>query len=479
MNKKNLHIFIIIFGIIFLNLSVFHVNLWFDETYSVAMATHSFKEIWNIGGHDVHPILYYFVLHLFYLLTHSSSILIYRLFSALCVSILGILGYTHIRKDFGEKTGLLFSFFVYFSGVSVTYANEIRMYALTMLVITILGIYAYRLSKKDKLVYWVVFGLSSLASIYLHYYGLMSAGIINLILLIYFIKNKNKSSCIKLLFLGVIQGILYLPWLTYFISQLNTMSENGFWINITFPKTLIQILGFTFSGKLSMYVGFVLSIAIYVYLIYLIKKHGFKENTPAIFAILVYVLVIVSALIMTKILGRDILYYRYLIVVTGLMFFAISYLLSKGGKITKVICALVLVIGIFNNFSLICENYSLNNMKHIKYVKENIKEGDVIVYPSIGTGSVFDIHFPNNKQYFCNLANWGVEEAYNAFGPQMQTYITTDFLEECQGRIWLITPVNSKFYENNFKGYNIISEKDFKTAYDDYSCKIRLIEKNM
>ena len=55
MNKKNLHIFIIIFGIIFLNLSVFHVNLWFDETYSVAMATHSFKEIWNIGGHDVHP----------------------------------------------------------------------------------------------------------------------------------------------------------------------------------------------------------------------------------------------------------------------------------------------------------------------------------------------------------------------------------------------------------------------------------------
>ena len=60
-DKKNkyIHIGIIILGIIFISLSAFHENIWFDESYSVSIARHSFSEIWNITGHDVHPPLYY------------------------------------------------------------------------------------------------------------------------------------------------------------------------------------------------------------------------------------------------------------------------------------------------------------------------------------------------------------------------------------------------------------------------------------
>ena len=35
---KILHIIIILLGIIFLGIPVFHTNLWFDESYSVALA---------------------------------------------------------------------------------------------------------------------------------------------------------------------------------------------------------------------------------------------------------------------------------------------------------------------------------------------------------------------------------------------------------------------------------------------------------
>ena len=65
---KLLHIAIIITGSIFIGLSIFHSNMWFDESYSVALARHSFAEIWQIGGNDVHPILYYFCLHVLYLI---------------------------------------------------------------------------------------------------------------------------------------------------------------------------------------------------------------------------------------------------------------------------------------------------------------------------------------------------------------------------------------------------------------------------
>ena len=53
---KYLHIAIIILGSIFILFSSFHESLWFDESYSVGIASHSFSEIWSIGSHDVHPI---------------------------------------------------------------------------------------------------------------------------------------------------------------------------------------------------------------------------------------------------------------------------------------------------------------------------------------------------------------------------------------------------------------------------------------
>ena len=54
------------------------------------------------------------------------------------------------------------------------YAVEIRMYSWAILAVTVLAIYAYRLSKEDNTKNWIIFGISSLASIYLHYYGLLS-----------------------------------------------------------------------------------------------------------------------------------------------------------------------------------------------------------------------------------------------------------------------------------------------------------------
>lgn len=66
------HIIIIVIGIIFNSIGIFHTNLWFDETYSVAIATHSFSDIWNIGGNDVHPVLYYWILKIINIITGGN-----------------------------------------------------------------------------------------------------------------------------------------------------------------------------------------------------------------------------------------------------------------------------------------------------------------------------------------------------------------------------------------------------------------------
>lgn len=147
--SKWIHIIIIVLGIIWVSIPIFHSNLWFDEAYSVGMANHTFGEIWNIGGHDVHPVLYYWILHILNLL-FGNQIMLYRIFSAICVAILGILGYTHIRKDFGDKTGMFFSFLVFFFPINLVYAGELRMYTLAMLLVTLMAIYAYRIYKRKE-----------------------------------------------------------------------------------------------------------------------------------------------------------------------------------------------------------------------------------------------------------------------------------------------------------------------------------------
>jgi hypothetical protein len=499
---KNIHIAIIIAGIIFNCISIFHPNLWFDEAYSVGIANKSFVSIWTIGGNDVHPVLYYWILHIIYLITKAfgvginGTIIAYRVFSAVCISLLGILGFTHIRKDFGEKTGAFFSFFSYFLPVMCIYAAEVRMYSLAILLVSILAIYAYRLFKNENdTKNWFIFGLTSLACIYVHYYGLMAAGIINCVLLFYFVKQKKTKAIIKILTSGVIQLLAYIPWIMYFMKQLKNVS-GGFWIGFEFPKTLFQLIGTQFSGNLKEIIGFIFAILMYVYVIYKVikkksdskaikNKKSEEENQDkfALISIGIYFSVILAAVLITAVMKTSILYYRYLFVITGLFIFFISYYVAKEKNkiIVGMICLATVVLGIWSNVMQIKEAYNKENMTPIAYLQENVQKDDVILFDesNFGTGSVVSLYFTDNKQFYYNPSNWGVEAAYEAFGKQLKIYTNTDFIDECNGRIWIIDSDNSDYYNKFFnnENYNKISQKLIKVGYENYVYNMILVEK--
>lgn len=484
---KTLHITLIALGTIFIFASVFHSNIWFDEAYSVGMADQNMIDIWKIGGHDVHPVLYYWMLRVVSLLT-GGSILAYRLFSALPIALLGILGITHIKKDFGEKTGILFSFFSYFLPMMAVYANQIRMYSWAIYIVTILAIYTYRTylgnnTKKN----WVIFGITSLASIYIHYYGLMAAGLINLFLLIHFIKRKKWKDLRVQIILGILQIILFIPWILALLAQMKHVG-GGFWIGFKFPDSILEIVGCQMNGTRNeteiLFIGFLANVLLFTSLGITALKNRNKENFNlkiVICSVLIYLSVIVAALIMTQIIGSPILYYRYLFVITGLYIFAVSHILAESNNkyLISVVCTVVIFLGTYNNYIQIKDNYSTENGKQIEYLKENIQEDDVLVYSNIGNGSVFASYFKDNKQYFYNGANWGVEEAYKNWSPQMETWITTDFLEKCTGRVWIIDSQDNGFYNElfNTEDFKYISTKYFDTPYQNYIYNITLVER--
>ena len=517
-NTKIIHISIIVLGIIFISLSAFHNSIWFDESYSVAISNHSFGEIWTIGGHDVHPVLYYWILHIIRAI-FGNQIILFKLFSVVAFAILGIIGYTHIRKDFGEKVGILFSFFVFFLPLNVIYAGQVRMYPLAMLLVTLTAIYAYRIfAEKEncKTKNWILFALFSLSAAYTHYYALAAAVVINLLLLIYLViqsvrKKKITKNLKAFIIAGMLQILAYLPWLMYLLLQASQVSS-GYWIEFQFPETLIEMFTFQFVGNLQEtkympdYVAIIFGLLICVSVLFLLYRRNrlfalysnnnaintnnnidkkqkeiieICNNTPAKLAISVYILVVLAVCIVSIVIGRSILYARYLLCITGLLIFFISFILGRYGNkyIISIICVFSIILASYTNLGLIKTNYDESNSQPIDYLKQNIQEGDILVYGNEGEPFVVSANFPDVKQYFWDEADWKVDEAYKAYGPNMEIIHSLESLEDYKGRVWVINRTNYAIADSIERELNgkVIEKRAYQTAYENYPYTITLM----
>ena len=357
------------------------------------------------------------------------------------------------------------------------------MYSLAVGLVTILAIYAYRLSyKKQDSIKREIEIIENKKKTFKDYETidykvelLMAAGIINVILLITLIKQQRKTAVYKILTLGAIQLIAYIPWIMYFMKQLKHVSK-GFWIGFEFPKSLMEIVSSQFIGNLSNSIGFTISILIYIYLgvkVYKTIKNK-QDWKVGITAISIYLAVIIAALVVTVFMKTSILYFRYLFVITGLLIFFISYFLAKENKKITIyaICGITLVLAVFSNYKQIVEVYDNSNIEPILYMKENIKKDDVIVFyeSNFGTGSVVALNNLENKQFYYNPSDWGIKEAYRAFGEQFEVYTNTEFLKQCNNRVWIIDTENFDYYNMLFNNedFKLISNKVFKIKYEGY-----------
>jgi Predicted membrane protein len=453
LTKKQIHLLIIGIGMIFTLLSLFHTNIWFDESYSVSLATHSFSEIWRIDSHDVHPVLYYQLLHCLFLM-FGENIQVYRLFSWACLSMMGIFGYTGIRKDYGEDCGLWFSFFVFFFPVNVVYAGEIRMYMLVSLLILLGTFYAIRIAKGQKNIWnHIRMVLFFVLAAYTHYYGLLAAAVVNLILLVILIlhwKEKTWKDFAAWLADGVLQIALYIPWIFVFLAQTGNVKTN-FWIQWIWPKSLIEILLFQVSGNLEKetYVPVILAVlfeaSITAYLIVNAchKKH--QHGYITLFTLGTYFGVIAIAVGAGFAMHRIIIYSRYLLVCTSLLFLYFAYNFATFGKkmLNAVFCVAIMICSICANLSLIDINYDASNQAPYEYLNANMQEGDAILvgnYNQDPNSFIAVAKYMNHPLYYWNEMYWMDEsvKAYQAYGTGMRVVYDLKDIEGLSGRVWVI-----------------------------------------
>ncbi len=360
---------------------------------------------------------------------------------------------------------------------------------------------------------WILFAIFSLAASYTHYYGLATAGIINLVLFIYFITKhiqahkKKKKDTINSLNLkcfvisAIIQIALYLPWLIYLLTQFQTVSK-GFWIETPSAKLWLQILTFQFTGNLDIIflkqeLAIVFSTILLLYaigsMIYAMVKYKKNKKTnqetiqaedsnkPGLLAIGIYAIVVISIFIIS--LKVPILYARYFLNLTGIFMFFMAFFMIKGGKkiLTIFICLLTLITAIFVNYRVSSMNYGPTNPKPLEYVKQDLQQDDLILFGNDATGFVISMQLVDIANCFFDGDYWNVEPAYQAFGKDMKTIKTLEGLDDYQGRIWVIDSGNYDIYYEMVERYKddiqLIKQNHFSIEYHGYQYNISLVEK--
>lgn len=217
-------------------------SLWSDEGNSAALATRSLAQIARDAANDIHPPLYYWLLHIWTRLAGTGEAglrSLSALFGVLLVLAITLLG----RVMFDRNIGLAAGFIAALAPFQVYYSQEARMYILLAFEATAAVLFFCwyvrqedaQLPEKDerasRRLRWLSFSgqllvLSWVAGLYTHYaFPLMIALLTGMYLLWLAISWRRGMGWQRLarwtLLLALTAG-LYAPWLSVAIRQLTS-----------------------------------------------------------------------------------------------------------------------------------------------------------------------------------------------------------------------------------------------------------------
>lgn len=480
---RALHIALLILSaVIFITNACFRA-IWYDEAFTVGAVSHGMGEMIVGLTYDVHPHLYYILLKL-WSYVFGNGVIALRMFSALFGVACVALGYTHIRKDFGDRIGFWFSFIMLFTFSTLKYAEQIRMYTLAVFLLTLTGFYAWRLrnggGKKDR----ALFLICSVLSAYTHYFAFFIVAMINAFVLFGAIAGDDRKKTLKSWFFNAfIQFAAYAPGIAVFLFQISL--DGADWIRLEFPGVVYDTVTHFFTGyelqervengsKIYNIVGIAFTLLfaeIFIKLRFLNRTEREKYRAPYLsFALCAAVFAFTVAVSFY----RPIYYCRYAVCFSGFLAFASAFLLANAKKYIKIIVAVALVICfVFSAAPFRRENFSENNVPYTEQI--DIREGDLIIIDTVHAFA-FTVNFPDNELVFNNLWHWNIGKAYGLLGNNVT--ISTDISEYdgFTGRIWICGDETIKYFEQR-TDVELISEKTVHTDYYNYTFLFRLYEK--
>lgn len=323
-------------------------SIWFDETFTLGLIQHSYKELIYLTGRDVHPPLYYVLLKGFtesvrFILPHVPTIYLARLFSGIPYAVLVIFLFS-MRKTIEDKLISDIMLLALCMPNFMDYGIEVRMYSLALVLILFAYMIGYRIyyGYAQGWKQWIILAIVSLLSIYTHYYcGICVIAIYAFL----FFKKLRTGELIRCLISGSILVIGYLPWLSVLFTTLASVSERT-WPEAVSFKTIFESVWFL----VGYYGTIIIVFPVVLWGITAFRKSK-KDNVYVLMGVLLpFLLMGIGE--MVSALYTPVWQKRYMIIAAGCMWFAVAQyvkeLKTQGYQVR--IISFMAVAGLINLF---------------------------------------------------------------------------------------------------------------------------------
>jgi len=202
--------------------------IWGDEGSSLLMSHYALADIWIHAAHDVHPPLYFMVLH-GWIEVFGDGIFSIRCLSALPGVVAVMLGMWLVRLVARPRAALLAGLMLALLPTAVRYSQEVRMYSL-------LGVWL--LGATIALVYWVkqprqsrplvIYALLMVAGFYTHYFTALCVIVHWVYLLVLRLQPAHPQKHINRpvwWLANVAIVLLFAPWIPGLIDLIEHMDQ--------------------------------------------------------------------------------------------------------------------------------------------------------------------------------------------------------------------------------------------------------------
>lgn len=390
-----------ILGFIFRFVTINSRSLWFDEGISVKIAQLPVLSLLKFLYSDVHPPLYFYLLHYWIKLFGSSETAV-RFLSLFFGELLILYIYLFCRKFLSLRTAVIASVFISISAFLIRYSQETRSYSLLAFLTAASMYYFLSTVAGYKKRYSVLHIIASTLLIYTHVYGffIIAAQMVFLALYHRRIDKTTLSITVKNI---VVTFVLFLPWAWVLLNQISTVS-NGFWIVRPGLSDLADTLK-TFNGPvkndLSLYLSIIIFTIMSLTALYYTGKNRFSFknifNGEKYILLILWLLFPVLIPYIISIIRTPIFYPKYCISAYLALIILFSHSLSKI-EIAAIRKPLLLVLMILFSINIRYMNSDITEewREATSYIAKNMnaETDEVIIYPDDCKTFLFDYYFP-------------------------------------------------------------------------------------
>lgn len=226
----------ILLALIFLSfiLRIYNLDLqspWGDELFTL-INSHSNKslgEIFSALRGDVHPPLYYYIVH-FFVEVFGDTVYVAR-FVSLLFGLGGIVALYYLAKElFNKNVALLVVLLLSINHFHIYYSQEARMYTMLFFATILSFFYLIRFVKAPSLKSALIYSAGTALLVNTHFYALFALFAQYLIILYFIIKPYNATGK-KIFIYGFVSGVItlvsFIPTIVIFRG---TSGLKSFWI---------------------------------------------------------------------------------------------------------------------------------------------------------------------------------------------------------------------------------------------------------